>query len=252
MISLKGIAYSSGAIEFTRAENPWAFQRMDVGLKSGQEKRIVFKPEVAPIEIAVSSNIAEKDIPWIERTRKLLLTADTVYLQRLEDKLRFRQAVHEVELNQNLITLGSQAEVEEYAAQHWQRLTYLFAFRHGGFRFDISNMVCREKESEQATERVEISARQVADNTDALPKVTFDATGSTANMHIVGWRSSVKEEESGKFALDGGYITLSVGNVKQPLTFCHDYRATLKSHTYIFEGEKMDLRLKRVLKRRRG
>ena len=221
-------------------------------MKSGQEKRIVFKPEVAPIEIAVSPNITEKDIPWIERVRKLLLTADTIYLQRLEDKLRFRQAVHEVELNQHLITLGSQAEVEDYAAQHWRRLTYLFAYRHGGFRFDISNMVCREKDAEQATERVEIAARQVADESAALPKLTFDATGSTASMHIVNWRSSVKEEETGKFELENGYISLSVSNVKQPVTFCHDYRATLKSHTYIFEGEKMDLRLKRVLKRRRG
>ena len=225
---------------------------MDVGLKSGQEKRIVFKPEIAPIEIAVSSNITEKDLPWLERTRKLLLTADTVYLQRMEDKLRFRQAVHEVEVNQKLITLGSQAEVEEFAQQHWRRLTYLFASRHGGFHFDISNMVCREPEAELATERVEIAARLVADETDALPKVTFEATGSTANMHIVGWRSSVKEGESGKFALPEAFISVSVSNVKQPLTFCHDYRATLKSHTFIFEGEKMDLRLKRVLKRRRG
>jgi hypothetical protein len=249
MISLKGIAHSSGIIEFTRLQNPWAFQRMDAGLKEGQEKRIVVKPEIAPIEIALSPHITEADVPWLERIRLLLRTADMVYLQRSEESLRFRQAVHETGPNQKLITLGSQAEVNEYAAEFWSRALHFFALRHDGFRFDINSMTCRDNE-ERVTEKIEVAGRLVPGAGGSLPTLTFDATGSGANVHLVSWRSSIKDGESGKFAPDGAHICLSVANNKQPFTFCHDYRATLKSHTYIFQGEKMDQRLKKLARKR--
>ena len=251
MTALKGTAHSSGAIEFSRDENPWAFRRMDDKLKLSQEKRIVFRPEVAPIEIEPYRSISEADLPWLERTRQLLNTAETVYLARIDNTLRFRQAVHETGVNQKLVVLGSQEEVDAYAKEYWQKLTYFFAQRHMGYKFDITSMTWRVNPEVPPRDKVELVGNLMSGGGDSLPHVTFDATGSTASAHIVGWRSTVKDGEIGKFTQEDAFIRLSMTNIRQPLVFCHDFRKTLNSHTFIFIGEKLDERLRKMLKKKR-
>ena len=257
MITLKGIVHKYGGIEFSKEDNPWAFQRMDDGLKSGQERRIVFRPEVAPIELNVSSKISEEDIPWLERIRALLSTADKVYLQKAENLLQFRQAVHETGENQYLITLGSQVEIDDYAAENWKQASFFYASKHDGFRFDMTTLTVDETlVPTSKMDKVEVISRLVTSETPdeplSVPTVMFDATGSTASVHVVSWRSSVKEGEIGRFDQEDTYISMTVPDCyKEPFVFCSDYRKTLKKRNYVFAGEKLELRLKKIMRKKK-
>ena len=50
-MKLIGYAFSTGRIDFTREDNPWAFGRIDSGMKDSQKDRIRVDPAQAPIEL---------------------------------------------------------------------------------------------------------------------------------------------------------------------------------------------------------
>src|SRR5207344_1445884 len=120
------------------------------------------------------------DLPWLEETRLLLQTAGFVYLQRSDDVLRFRQAVHHLTKDQTLVTLGSQAEIQHYASEHWGKLSHFYAARRDGFRFDIEKVVARDKDQALTFDRLEIQSRLGTNPGSGVTNVTFDATGSNA------------------------------------------------------------------------
>ncbi len=252
MVSLKGIVYQSGHIDFPREENAWAFKRMEAEMKRGQENRVVVKPELAPIELERSENVAAAEVPWITRVESLLNTADRVYFQRKEAALRFRQAIHEINQNCRLVTVGAEVGIDEFASQHWNRIAYFFALRHDGFRFDLGTLITLKDSAADKSNRMELFARLVDVEDNANPQVTFDATGSNAHVELVEWRKSVKEGETGRFLLPETQIELKFSQARQPLTFYHEFREDRQNHAYMFNGEKLETRLKRVLNRPRA
>ena len=253
MISLTGYAHSSGTIAFPRTENAWAFQRMDADMKSGQEKRVVVKPEIARIVVLPSPKATLDELPWMERTQMLLSTAETVYLERHEDLLRFRQAIHKISKDQQFVTLGSQEEVDEFSHSRWSKLSHFYAARREGFRFDITKAICRMRDIDKKSNQMEISTRLFEYEYDELPRLTFDATGSDVHTDLISWRSMVKDGESGRFAPEGTRLQLRIRGIKQPFSLIYEFRSDLNSHWYIFDQElvgnemtKLELKAKKL------
>lgn len=234
MANLIGFAHQSGGIVFGRKENPWAFRRLDDELRSGQENRIKFDPSLAPVVLEPSPTSNVKEMPWLDQARKLLQSAEFVYLQRSEDLLRFRQAVHPIAKDQTLITLGTQTEVQHYADEHWSKLNHLYAMRRDGFRFDLEKVVARDKDQSQKFEILEIQGRLGTQTGSNYCAVTFDATGSNVHVDLISWRSTVADGELGRFAPTNGKIKLLVSNFKRPFTFCVEYHDDFKSTWYLF------------------
>ena len=112
MVTLKGIAYRSGNIEFGRQENEWAFARIDSELRSGQEDRIRLNPALAPVELRTCSDQAEHQLPWLESFQRTIQSAEAIYLQKHDGYLRFRKAIHPAGNNRRYITLSGQEEVD--------------------------------------------------------------------------------------------------------------------------------------------
>lgn len=249
MANLIGFAHQSGGIVFARRENPWAFRRMDDELKTGQENRIKFDPSLAPVLLEPSQNCNAKDIPWLEEARLLLQTARFVYLQRSDDILRFRQSVHQLSKDQTLVTLGTQAEVQHYAEQHWSKLSHFYAARRDGFRFDIEKIVARDRDQPLQFDRVEIQSRLGSNPATGATSVTFDATGSNAHIDLIAWRTTVADGEVGRFAPTNGRIVLSLSNFKRPFTFCEEYHEDFKSRWYMFAPATVKSWIERVKKR---
>ncbi len=249
MISLKGILYKSGNIDFPRELNPWAFDRMQ-SMRSDQEKRIVLNPEIAPLELSRGQGAERAKSGWLEHLQVQLNAATSINLLRRQDALRLRKAIFEINDHSSIITLVSQESIDEFAAQHWHRIAYFYASRHDGFRFDIGTLISM-KDGEAARERqMDLVVRVVDVPERDLPAVTFDATGSHAHVNIVDWRKAVAEGQSGRFQLDDTQIRLVLPQVRAPITFLYERREEFHNHSYLFSGDKLDKLLGRAIRNR--
>ena len=247
MVNLHGIAYRSGHIEFSREENEWAFAKIDSELKSGQERRIRFNPALAPVEIRPSETETE-DLEWLEQTKRVLQTADSIYLQKHKGFLRFRQAIHNVNKTQKFITLGGQEEVNEFAEEHWSKLRYFFACRRDLVKFDMVRLITWKPSDQRETRTLELVAR--LDVVDGETRGTFDSSGSKTDMEIVQWRSNIKDGEKGKFFPDEHHIALTFNLAHQPFTFLKEYREEFENYSYSFSDEQLLKKFNRIINKR--
>jgi len=112
-MKLIGYAYETGRIDFKREDNPWAFGRIDSGMKQSQKDRIRLDPSQAPLEI-LSAPTNKEEPGWIADMTGVLLSAESIYLQYKAgvEVLRFRRANHGAGKNRTFITLGNQEEME--------------------------------------------------------------------------------------------------------------------------------------------
>ena len=249
MTSLKGVLYPSGNIDFPRHLNEWAFARMQ-NLRSDQEKRIVMHPEVAPIELSCSPDVQE-EVGWLESLQEIINACSTVNLARRESALRLRKAVCDINDDLKLVTLATQEAIDEFAGAHWNRISYFYATRHDGFRFDVGTMITMKQSEASRENRMELVTRVVEQPEAQIPSLTFDATGSHADVNIVDWRKSVAEGESGRFKLDDTQVHVSVPQARIPVTFLYENRREFNNHAYIFSGDKLERELKRAFRRAR-
>jgi hypothetical protein len=233
MVTLKGIAYRSGNIEFGREENKWAFARIDSELRSGQEDRIRLNPALAPVELRTFSNQAEHQLPWLASFQRTIQSAESIYLQKHDGYLRFRKAIHQAGNNRRYITLSGQEEVDAFAREFWQRIRYFFATRRDIVRCDISRLITMKPTLECETRPLEVKARLEIGPTNE-PVVTFDASGGNAVVQLVDWRSTVKEGEKGRFFPEEHHIELTVNQVHQPFTFLEEMREDFGNYSYSF------------------
>ncbi len=250
-MKLIGHAFQSGRIDFLREDNPWAFARIDSGMKESQRDRIRVDPTQAPLEL-VSAPVNQGEIPdWMEEVQRVLRSADSMYLQYKSGVLRFRRANHEVGDNRQFVTLGNQDEFDLYASEHWRRVRYLYARRRpGAFCFDVNTMITHRTNSDEKTQRIELPARIDLLDVSGEPQITFDATGHNASVDIVEWRGTVKEGEIGRYAPDNSHVEFSVKQVHRPFTFLHEDREEFHNHSYTFAGEKMRQQLDRLVKKK--
>lgn len=238
MVTLKGIAYRSGNIEFGRQENEWAFARIDSELRSGQEDRIRLNPSLAPVELRTFSNQPEHQIPWLANFQRTIQSAEAIYLQKHEGYLRFRRAIHPAGKNRRYITLSGQEEVDSFAREFWRNIRYFFATRRDIVRCDISRLITRKPALAYDTRPLEVKARLEV-GTSGEPLVTFDASGGNTVVQLVEWRSTVKEGEKGKFLPEEHHIELSVNQVCQPFTFLEELREDFGNYSYSFADMKL-------------
>lgn len=250
MPNLIGHAHQVGTIVFERQDNPWAFKRLDSELKSGQENRIRFDPSIAPVLIEPAPNTDPASLPWLEDVQSMLQTASHIYLQRTEQLLRFRQAIYHVDQDKTLITIGSLGELQHFAAEHWSRVSHVYALRHDGFRFNIERAVTHDKDQGQSQDRMEILARLVFGPRDENLHLTFDATGSNAHVELISWRNTVDEGTVGRFAPAGHRISLNFTSFSQPFTFCDEYHPEFKSHWYLFAPKTVKQWIQRLKRKR--
>jgi hypothetical protein len=249
-MKLIGYAFKNGRIDFLREENPWAFTRIDQGMKQSQRDRILVDPSQAPVELR-SAAVNEVIPPWMEEAETLLKTADSIYLQFKNDVLRFRKAIHDAGKNQEFITLGNQEETDHFAQEHWSRVRYLYAYRRpNAFCFDVTTMITHKTNSKTDTQRLEMPARMDLTDPSGIPKITFDATGHAATVEIVEWRGTVKEGEVGRYAPENRHLEFTVHHVCQPFTFLVEDRREFRNHSYTFSCEKMRKKLERVVKKK--
>lgn len=251
MTVLKGILHASGNIDFPREQNAWAFERMQ-GLRSDQEKRIIMHPEVVPLEFSRAAGIEKEKTAWLEPLQEMLNASSSVNLLRRPEALRLRKAIFDLDKNCRIVTLVSQEAFEEFSQEHWNRIAYFYAYRHDGFRFDITTMISMKDREPNRERNMELTTRVVEGVDGKLPKVTFDATGPGAHVNIVEWRSAVPEGETGRFKEDDIRIHLTMPKMKVPLTFLYERREEFGNHSYQFSGERIESELKRLMKRRRN
>ena len=160
-MKLIGYAYETGRIDFKREDNPWAFERIDAGMKQSQKDRIRVDPSQAPLEI-LSAPTNKTEPAWISEIEELLLSADSIYLQYKAgvEVLRFRRANHDAGKNRTFVTLGNQDEFNLFASEHWQRIRYLYAERRfAAFCFDINTMFSHKSNFTEPTKRLELVTR---------------------------------------------------------------------------------------------
>ena len=252
-MKLIGQAFNSGRIDFHRKENPWAFQRIDAGMKQSQADRIRLDPAQAPIEL-VSAAVNGDEVPsWLERLERVLKTADSIYLQYKAGVLRFRMASHDAGKNRTFVTLGNQDEFNLYAANNWQNLRYMYASRGIGstaFCFQVQTLITHRKSGERLTEQFEMQARMDNLIENAKPRLIVDATGSTASVDLIEWRGSVREGENGRYSADDKRMIFSVRDVNRPFTLLHENRVEFNSDSYTFGAEKVGPLLERVIEKR--
>jgi len=251
-MKLIGYAFATGRIDFTREDNPWAFARIDEGMKQSQKDRIRLDPSQAPIELR-SAPVNGDDVPnWMAPMEEILRASDSIYLQyKQSGVLRFRQAIHDAGKHRTFITLGNQDEVDLYARENWQNIRYLYAERRpGAFCFDVNTMFTHKTSSQEKTNRIELLARLDTTHESGEPQFTFDATGSAASVDIIEWRGTVKEGEIGRYAPEDSHLEIAVRTVTRPFTFLHEDRIEFDNHSYTFSGEKMLDHFHRVIKKR--
>lgn len=251
-MKLIGYAFSTGRIDFTREDNPWAFARIDSGMKQSQKDRIRLDPSQAPIELR-SAPVNGTEVPcWMASMEEILRASDSIYLQyKQSGVLRFRRANHDAGQNRSFITLGNQEEVDLFASENWQRIRYLYAQRRiGAFCFDVSTMFTHKTSFREKTNRIELLARLDTTHESGQPQFTFDATGSAASVDIIEWRGTVREGEVGRYAPEDSHLEIAVRNVTRPFTFLHENRVEFDNHSYTFSGEKMTGHFQRVVKKR--
>ena len=250
-MKLIGYAFESGRIDFPREDNPWAFARIDSGMKQSQKDRIRMDPAQAPIELR-SAPVNGDEVPdWMEYMEEVLRSSDSIYLQFKSGVLRFRRANHDAGSNRTFITLGNQDEVDLFAGENWQNIRYLYAERRiGAFCFDVNTMFTHKSNNLEKTRRIELQARLDLHHESGHPQFTFDSTGSAASVDIIEWRGSVKEGEVARYAPDGAHMEIEVRNVHRPFTFLHEDRIEFHNHSYTFAGDKMINHFQRVVKKR--
>jgi hypothetical protein len=249
-MKLIGYAFQTGRIDFTREDNPWAFSRIDAGMKQSQRDRILVDPTQAPVELR-SAAVNDEPPEWMEEVEGVLRSADSMYLQYKSGVLRFRRANHEAGANRQFVTLGNQDEFDLYASEHWQNIRYLYALRRpNAYCFDVSTMITHKIDPNQKTTRIEMPAKLDLTDPSGEPMISFDATGSTATIEIVEWRGSVKEGEIGRYAPEDSHLEFNVKLITRPFTFLHEDRKEFRNHSYAFRGEKMRGQLKRLVKKK--
>ena len=250
-MKLIGHAFQSGRIDFLREDNPWAFARIDAGMKQSQRDRILVDPTQAPVEL-VSAPVNEGEDPeWMEETEQVLRSVDSMYLQFKNGVLRFRRANHDIDKLRQFVTLGTQEEFDLYASEHWKRIRYLYALRRtGAYCFDVHTMITHRTTMQEKTQRVELPARLDLFDPSGEPQITFDSTGSAASVEIVEWRGTVKEGEIGRYSPEKSHVEFSVNQVSRPFTFLHEDRQEFHNHSYTFAGDKMRQQLKRLVKKK--
>jgi hypothetical protein len=250
-MKLIGHAFLTGRVDFNRELNPWAFQRIDAGMRQNQKDRILVDPSQAEV-VLVSAPVNEGQNPdWMQQLQEIMQSADSIYLQYKSEVLRFRMAYHDAGKNRNFVTLGNQDEFDRYSQEHWQRIRYLYAQRRvGAFCFDINTMISHRSDRNEPTRRIELETRFDQQHESGQPQIAVDATGSGAPVEIIEWRSNVKEGEIGRYSPDDAHLEVSVRNVNRPFTILHENRTEFKSHSYTFNGEKMEQLLRRVIQRK--
>ncbi len=248
-MKLIGYAFSSGRIDFTREDNPWAFARIDSGMKQSQKDRIRVDPAQAPIELR-SAPVNGDDIPdWMEHMEDVLRSADSIYLQYKNGVLRFRRANHDAKQHRTFITLGNQDEFNLFAGENWQNIRYLYATRRiGAFCFDINTMFSHKTGHKEKTRRIELNVRLDLLHESGEPQIVFDSTGSAASVDIIEWRGSVREGEVGRYDPENAHMEFEVRNVTRPFTFLHEDRIEFRNESYTLSGEKMVDHFKRLIK----
>lgn len=252
-MKLIGQAFNTGRIDFHRKENPWAFQRIDAGMKQSQADRIRLDPSQAPIEL-VSAEVNGEQVPsWLERLESVLKTADSMYLQYKSGVLRFRMASHDAGKNRTFVTLGNQDEFNLYASTHWQNLRYMYASRGIGstsFCFEVQTLITQRKGNKRLSAEVAVESRMDSMVENAKPRLIVDATGSTASVDLIEWRGKVKEGETGRYTVDDNRIVFSVRDVNRPFTLLHENRVEFNSDSYTFGADKVNPLLDRVIDKR--
>lgn len=252
-MKLIGYAFETGRIDFSRADNPWAFTRIDAEMKSSQKDRILVDPSQAPIELR-SADVNEEEPEWMQHMEQVLQSANMIVLQyRSGGFLRFRKATHDAKQNRQFVTLGNQEETDLYAKENWGNIRYLFAHRRNLVRFDITTMISHRKGQgqEDGTRRVELGAKLDVIY-EETPLVTFDSSGQNASLEIVEWRGEVKEGEVGRYAPDKSHIDLELKMVSRPFTFLYEDRKEFNNHSFTFMGDKMQGLLQRLIKTKLG
>ena len=252
MPNLIGYAYQTGTIEFDRKDNPWAFRRLDDELKHGQENRIRFDPQVAPVLIYPSPNVKPDSLPWLTAAQEVIQSASVVYLQRTETTLRFRLAIHKLSPEKSLITIGSQAELQHFAAERLNKVQSLYALRHDGFQFDIEKVVVRDRDLTQSFGNLELSCRIRPRTSDGVACLGFDATGTNSHAHITQWRSSIDNGQVGKLSLTEERIKMVMTNYLHPLTLCEEYHPDTKCRWFLFSPALVHTWLERARKKKRA
>ena len=249
MASLIGTVYSSGVIEFLQDDNRWAFRAIAKGMKT-KSGRVVLDPGKAPIELKITDKAeSEEQFPWLDRVRMLMATANRVYLRPHEKSLRFLQATAEVSKHQQLITLGSQTGVDDFADEHWTRIKYLYSKRIDGFRFDVRKLISHRVDRQLKTREVDMATRMFFAPEESIAHVMFDATGSGANPELIDWRGTIVEGEQGRFAPPEAHIVFSISQIKRPLTFLQEFREEFKTYAYEFEGDDLRSAMSKMEKR---
>lgn len=248
-MKLIGYAFATGRIDFSREDNPWAFQRIDSDMKASQKDRIVVDPSQAAIELR-SAEVNESPPTWMPNAERLLQSADKLILQYREPGfLRFRKATHDAKQNRCFVTLGNQDEANLFANENWQNIRYLFAYRRDIVRFDVATMITHKVgqggESE-GMRRIELLTRM--DLVEDEPRMTFDSSGYNATPAIIEWRGTVSEGETGRYAPENSFVSLSLTQVNRPITFLHEDRNEFQNHSFTFLGDKTNSLLSRVIK----
>ena len=252
-MKLIGHAFNSGRIDFHRKENPWAFQRIDAGMKQSQADRIRLDPKQAPIELVSADVNGDEAPPWLDRLERVLKTADSMYLQYKSGVLRFRMASHDAGKKRTFVTLGNQDEFNLYSANNWQDLRYMYATRGVGstsFCFDVQTLITHRKGNEGLPDKVDIGARMDTLLEGRRPRLIVDATGSMASVDLIEWRGSVKEGETGRYMVEGSRIVFSVRDVNRPFTLLHENREEFNSDSYTFGADKIEPLLDRLIDKR--
>lgn len=251
-LNLIGLAFiNKGRIDFTREDNPWAFSRIDAGMKESQRDRILVDPRQAPVLLrSAPANNGERP-DWMTEMEEILKTADSIYLQYKSGVLRFRRATHLYGADKEFVTLGNQDEFDHYAEEHWKTIRYLYAVRRlSASCFDVNTLVSHRVPHSQATRRFEIAARLDDHHPSGELNITFDSSGYNASTEIVEWRGTVKEGEVGRYAPENVHIEFTVGKVNRPFTFLHENRKEFHNHSFTFHGNNVRDQFKRLVKKR--
>lgn len=249
-MKLIGYAFETGRIDFSREDNPWAFQMIDSGMKDSQKDRIVLDPTQAPIEL-LSAKVNENEPTWMKSVEKNLQSANKIILQYREPGfLRFRKATLDAKQNRTFITLGNQDEAILFAEENWNNIRYFFARRRNIVSFDITTLITHKdgRGADEGFKKIELPTRM--DLCDDAPKMTFDSSGSKATTDIIEWRGTVPEGETGRYCPDKSFIQLTFNQVNRPFTFLHEDRVEFKNHSFTFGGSKMNSLLNRTIRNR--
>ena len=250
-MKLIGHAFVTGRIDFTRELNPWAFQRIDQGMKQSQKDRILVDPTQARVELHSAPVNGEETPDWMELMEKFLQCCDNFYLQFKSNVLRFRVANMDAGKDRKFVAIGTQEEFDHFTKENWQRIKYVYAQRRvGAFCIDFNTLTTHRVGAQLDSQPLELELRMDQFHPDGKPHIVIDATGSGAPLEIIEWRGTVDEGENSRFDPKNKHLKLSVRNVNRPFTLLHEDRKEFGSHSYTLAGEKMEQLLDRVIIRR--